>query len=205
MSAITNLTVSTSAIPFEALLEKMEPHFRYFVKQVLKLKADNLDDALQELRAIAFDIYRSLVRRGRQTFYTPIKDFAIKRFKSGRRFAGSNTTDVLSDWTRMLERCDICSLDQFYLNDGDLPFLTDWRQMNVANTVQFKIDYQDWYHRQSPRDQEIITDLMMGETTNEVARKHGLSASSISLKRKNFANSWRIFIDPPEEGMLVPA
>jgi len=205
MTAITNPSISSSVVPFEVLLVKMEPQFLFFARRVLKLKADNLDDALQELRAIAFDIYRSLVRRGKEAFYSPIMKFAIKRYHSGRRFAGTSTTDVLSDCTRMLERCEICSLSEFDLGNGDLPFLTDWRQMNVANTVQFKIDYQDWHQRQAPRDQQIIDDLAMGETTNDVARKCGVSASLISIKRKDFARSWKMFIDPPEEEMAVPA
>ena len=204
MATIINNAAST--VPsFETLLAKMEPHFKFFAKRVLKLKADNLDDALQEMRAIAFDIHRSLVRRGKEAFYTPIMKFAIKRYKSGRRFAGSNTTDVLSDQTRILERCDICSLNEFDLNDGDLPFLTDRRQPNVADAVQFKIDFEDWHYRQSPRNQQIIDDLMMSETTNAVSKKYGVSPATISIKRKDFAKSWKAFIDPPEAGMLVPA
>jgi len=205
MTAITNCTVSTAVVPFEVLLTKMEPQFKFFAKRVLKLKADSFDDALQEMRTIAFDIYRSLVRRGKQVFYSPIARFAIQRYKAGRRFAGSSTTDVLSDETRILGRCESCSLDQFYLNDGDLPFLTDWRQSDVADAVQFKIDFEDWHYHQSPRDQQIIDDLAMGETTNAVSRKHGLSASLISHNRKRYFKSWKNFIDPPEAGMLVPA
>ena len=79
------------------------------------------------------------------------------------------------------------------------------RKVNVADAVQFKMDYQDWYYRQSPRDQQIITDLSMSETTGDVAKKFGVSPASISIKRKDFANSWKTFIDPPEAGMLVPA
>jgi len=79
------------------------------------------------------------------------------------------------------------------------------RKVNVADAVQFKMDYQDWYYRQSPRDQQIITDLSMSETTGDVAKKFGVSPASISIKRKDFANSWKMFIDPPEAGMLVPA
>jgi hypothetical protein len=204
MTTIANST--PSPVPsFEVLLAKMEPHFMFFAKRVLKLKADNLDDALQEMRAIAFDIYRSLVRRGKQIFYTPIMKFAIGRYNSGRRFAGSCTTDVLSDETQILRRCDICSLDQFDLNDGDLPFLTDWRESHVADAVQFKMDFSQWYHLQSARDQQIIDDLAMSETTNAVAKKHGVSPALISIKRRDFAKSWKLFIDPPEAGMLVPA
>jgi len=204
MTTITNNSTPSHVVPFEVLLAKMEPHFLFVAKRVLKLKADNLDDALQEMRAIAFDIYQRLVRRGKQVFYSPIMKFAIKRYKSGRRFIGSNTTDVLSDSTRILERCDICSLDQFD-HDSDLPFLTAGRQSNVADTVQFKIDFEDWYYRHSARDQQIIEDLAMSETTNAVSKKYGVSASLISIKRKDFAKSWKTFIDPPEAGMLVPA
>jgi len=204
MTTITN-SAPSHVVPFEVLLAKMEPHFKFFAKRVLKLKADNLDDALQEMRAIAFDNYRSLVRRGKEVFYTPIKNFAIKRYKSGRRFAGSSTTDILSDWTRILGRCDICSLSQFGVEDNSLHFMVDRRQSNVADTVQFKMDFKDWHYRQSPRDQQIITDLSMSETTGDVAKKYGVSPASISIKRKDFANSWKAFIDPPEEGMLVPA
>jgi len=203
MTTIANTSVP-SVVSFEVLLAKMEPHFRFFAKRVLKLRADNLDDALQEMRAIAFDIYRRLVQQGKEVFYTPIKNFTIRRYKSGRRFVGTSTTDVLSDCTRILERCDICSLNQFDLNDGDLWFLFD-QKSNVADAVQFKMDYQDWYCRQSPRDQQIIDDLMMNETTGYVAKKYKVSPALISQYRKRYAESWKKFIDPPEAGMLVPA
>ena len=199
MTTITNPTASSTVIPFEVLLTKMEPHFKFFAKRVLKLKADNLDDALQEMRAIAFDIYQRLVHRGKQAFYSPIARFAIQRYKAGRRFAGSSTTDVLSDCTRILGRCESCSLDQYDLNNADLPSLIDWRQSDVADSVQFKIDFEDWHYRQSPRDQQIIADLAMSETTGAVAKKHSVTPSLISIKRKDFANSWDAFINPPEK------
>ena len=157
------------------------------------------------MRALAFDIYRSLVRRGKEVFYTPIMKFAIKHYKAGRRIAGTNTTDVLSDCTRILERCDICSLDQFYLHDGDLPFLTDWRQSNVADTVQFKIDFEEWLGQQAERDQQIIGSLSAGHTTGEVARKHGVSDGLISQYRKRYEKSWNDFIADAKEPATKPA
>ena len=205
MTTIANASAPSRVAPFEVLLAKMEPQFNFFAKRVLKLKADNLDDALQEMRSIAFDIYQKLVRKGKQAFYSPIANYAIRHYKSGRRFTGTSTTDVLSDCTRILERCDICSLNQFDLNEGDLPFIVDYKS-NAADSVQFKVDFhEDWYQRQTPRDQQIIDDLAMGETTNAVAKKCGVSASLISLKRKDFAHSWKMFIDPPEAEMAVLA
>jgi hypothetical protein len=205
MTTIANNPTPSHVIPFEDLLAKMEPHFRFFAKRDLRLKADNFDDALQEMRAIAFGIYRSLVRRGKEVFYTPIMKFAIKRYKSGRRFAGSSTKDILADQTRILGRSEVCSLSQFDVkDDNSLHFMVDGKS-NVADTVQFKIDFEDWYSQQSPKHQQIIDDLAMSETTTAVAKKHGVTPAAISIKRKGFANSWKMFIDPPEAGMLVSA
>jgi DNA-binding NarL/FixJ family response regulator len=66
-------------------------------------------------------------------------------------------------------------------------------QPTVLDCVQMKMDYEGWYHLQSPRDQKILWDLAMGETTNEVAKKYGVSAGLISIKRRNFANSWKAY------------
>ena len=86
-----------------------------------------------------------------------------------------------------------------------LLLMTD-RRTSVADAVQFKIDFEDWYDRRSPRDQQIINSLALGETINAVAKKCGVSPAFLYIKRKYFAKSWKRFIDPPEEaGMAVPA
>jgi hypothetical protein len=206
MTAIINSTtpsVQSAPVPFEVLLAKMQPQFEYFVGKVLRLKADNFDDAVQELIAIAFDIYQKSVRKGKQVFYTPIKDFAIKKYKDGRRFLGSSTTDLLAERTRILKRSDVCSLTLFDVREGSLHFMIDkWN--NVSRTVQFKIDFfETWLQQQTERDRAIIIDLAMGETTGDVARKHGVSDGLISQYRKRYKASWNAFINPPEKTDLI--
>jgi len=200
MTTITNsATVSSAVVPFEVLLPKVQPHFEYFARKVLRLKADNFDEVVQDLTAIAFDIYRSLVRRGKEVFYTPIMKFAIKRYRDGRHFMGSSTTDLFAERTRMLKRSDLCSLTLFEVREGSLHFMVD-KNMNVSRTVQFKIDFfESWLQQQTPRDQQIIKDLAMGETTGEVAKKYKVSAGLISQYRKRYATSWDAFINPPEK------
>ena len=206
MTAIINSTtpsVQSAPVPFEVLLAKMQPQFEYFVGKVLRLKADNFDDAVQELIAIAFDIYQKSVRKGKQVFYTPIKDFAIKKYKDGRRFLGSSTTDLLAERTRILKRSDVYSLTLFDAREGSLHFMIDkWN--NVSRTVQFKIDFfETWLQQQTERDRAIIIDLAMGETTGDVARKHGVSDGLISQYRKRYKASWNAFINPPEKTDLI--
>ena len=190
--------IVTSTVPtFEALHEKMVPHFQFFAKRVLKLKGDDFDDVLQELSAIAYEMYLSLVKRGKEIFFTPIMKFAIKRYREGRRFIGSNSTDALSDKTRVMGRSTI--------KNGDTLHLMLDQKDDVARAVQFKLDFIDWYHRQGTRDQQIIFDLAMSETTNAVAKKFGVTAGAVSQYRKRYEKSWSAFIDPPENDSAVIA
>ena len=183
--------VTVTSVPsFETLHAKMQPHFRYFTRRILRLRGDDFDDAMQELTLLAYELYHSAVRLGRKVFYTPIMKYAIGRFKEGRRFNGSNSVDVLSERTRQLGRVDVCM-------EKSLPFLLG--KYDVARTVDFKLDFSDWYHRQSTRDQQIIHDLAMSETTNAVAKKFGVTAGAISIKRRTFEKSWHNFINPPPD------
>ena len=66
--------------------------------------------------------------------------------------------------------------------------------VNVVNTVQFSVDYESWFSKQIPRDQQIITDLSYGYTTGEAAKKYGVSDGLISQYRKRYHNDWNDFM-----------
>ena len=74
------------------------------------------------------------------------------------------------------------------------------RKMNVAQSVGFKIDFDDWYHMQSAKDKSIIRDLAMGEIPSDIARKHGQSPASITYRRRYYANSWKDYTADRFEG-----
>ena len=195
MTTSTNTTAAP--VSFEILLDRMLPRFQYFAQRVLKLKADNYDDAIQEMTAIAFDLYRSLVRRGKPAYYSPIMRFAVKYYRIGRRCMGANTVDVLSERTQILERCTVSPLSTF-VNPDESEFMQDRRQPDIAEEVHWKVDYETWLSNQMPRDQDVIRDLAMGLSQSEVARKYKLSLSSIRLYRKRYADSWDNFIADKE-------
>jgi hypothetical protein len=170
----------------------MTPHFQFFAKRVLRLKGDNFDDALQELTTLAYDLYLSLVQRGKQAFYTPIMRYAMMRYQEGRRFIGSNSVDAMSEQTKIKGRSKIDKEDALY-------FIAD-KKTNVAKSIHFKIDFDDWYHMQSPKDKDIIHDLAMGETPSDIARKHGQSPASITYRRQYYAKNWKDYIGGKWEG-----
>ena len=72
--------------------------------------------------------------------------------------------------------------------------MEDQRQLDPAEAVQWKLDYETWFANQTPRDQAIVSDLSYGETTGDVARKYRVSAGLISQYRKRYAKSWNAYI-----------
>ena len=101
---MTTIANSTAPVSFDALLDKMMPHFQYFARWHVRRKnrRGDYDDVMQDLVGFALEMYTSLVQRGKEVFYSPIMQFAIKRYQEGRRFIGSNTRDILSHQTQIL-------------------------------------------------------------------------------------------------------
>jgi hypothetical protein len=172
----------------------------------MRLKGDNLDDALADMTAIAFSIYASLIRRGKSAYFTPIMKFACKRYKSGRHFTGESTKDLLAERTKILGRSDVRHFSQFGDDVNSFPFMVD-PKANVADSVQLKIDFFDtWYRLQRPKDQTIIRLLAMGEKPSHVARKIGVSPAYITHCRRRYGKSWDTFIaDKRETGNEMAA
>jgi hypothetical protein len=204
-------TIANNSAPasFDVLLDRMMPHFKFFAQRVRRPKGIDIEDIIQDLSGMALLSYNSLVRRGKEVFFSPILNYAIKHYRQGRRFTGSNSTDVHSEETQRLGRSKLHQLSEYddeQVNKGlDTREFMEDRRVNVADTVQFVIDYEDWLSNQSARDQQIIKDLSYGYTTGDVAKKYAVSDGLISQYRKRYGNSWKTFIDPAEEGMAVPA
>ena len=167
------------------------------------------DDAVSEVIAWAFVNIKQLAEAGRldEAFATPIATFAIGRYRAGRRVgAGQNSTDVTSPHCQLLGRSRV-------LNAGLADHIADSFESEatavdarypVHRTAQLRIDFfQTWLKQQSHRDQQIIRDLAMGETTNDVAKKYGFSAGRISQLRRSYAESWYAFINPVKETDLI--
>ena len=187
----------STPVSFDSLLAKMLPYFRHYARRYSRNKRIDRQDVIQDLIGLALQIYNSAVRRGKEVYYTPLMQYAIKRYKSGRRCRGYNSTDILSEHAQMLGRSEVHSF-----HDGEREdrhhFMED-RRVSVADAVQFKIDYEDWYEQQSERDKRIITDLSRGERTGDVAKKYGVSDGLISQYRKRYRNSWDNFIGDTHE------
>lgn len=167
--------------------------------------ADRKDEAVQSVFVAAFQNIKHLAEQGRldEAFATPIAVFAIKGHRCGR-IGGvpQNSTDAFGERCRWLGRSTI-------KNYGLATEITDSFESEatasdarypVHKTVQLKMDFfENWYRQQTPKDQEAMKMLAVGETTGDVAKHFGVSPGAVSQWRRRFADSWYAFINPTEE------
>ena len=63
----------------------------------------------------------------------------------------------------------------------------------VDEQAAFRIDFPAWLASLGDRKRRITEDLMLGERTMDVARRHGLSEARISQLRRELSDSWTVF------------
>ena len=165
---------------------------------------DCKEDAVQSVLVTAFINIKQLVAKGRlhDAYASPIARFAIASYRCGR-IGGlpDNSQDVMNDRCRHIGRSKIehAGLALDITDSYELETTATDSRYPVDKTVQLRIDYAAWCRSQSPIDRKIIKDLAKGETTNNVAKKYGVSASTVSTWRRWYADSWNEFIGPQEE------
>ncbi len=167
------------------------------------------EESVQSVIVGAFIGLKLMAENGKldEACATPLAKFAVARHCIGRPGGlPQNATDVTSARCQYLGRARVRNFgfgerisDTFV---GDMT-VADARYP-VHKTVALRMDFfEGWYRQQSSRDQQIICDLAIGESTGDVAKKFNLSAPMISCLRKKYAKSWYAYINPPEETDLI--
>ena len=166
---------------------------------------DRKADAVQSVLIAAFINIKQLAAEGRleEAYATPIARFGIYSYRTGRP-AGvkSDAVDVFGERCQYLGRSRIkhCGLASEVTDSFESEATATDARYPVHKTVQIRIDFfQTWYRNQSPKDQEIIYDLAMGETTTDLAKKHKVTLGAVSQWRRKYAKSWNDFINPQDE------
>lgn len=175
---------------FEELLPKMQFKFRRTAR-----KASNHDreEVYQELVALALKGYTLLIEKEKyqSIFASPIANYAIRHYWSGRRITGQNSTDIFAARTKVLGRAETMN---YVLGDENV---NRWTEIvlsddtDVSRDVAFKIDYENWFATLPLRDQRMLEAMVAGDTTNEIAGKFNLSPATISQKRRRFVELWK--------------
>jgi len=87
-------------------------------------------------------------------------------------------------------------LDQSTLSANPIAeALTDNTRSPVPDQVAFRADFPCWRRSHSQRYRRIIDDMLVGERTLDLARKHGMSPARVSQLRREFHRDWKRFTD----------
>jgi hypothetical protein len=181
---------------FLALLPRIQLHARVYFRHIRR--PEQKADLIAEVVALAWKWYVSLIERGKDPsrFPSALATFAARAVRSGRRLVGmEKPRDVLSPRSQHLHDFGVAKLPDFSTL-GSNPLeeaLQDNTVSPVPDQVAFRLDFPAWRRTRCQRDRRIVDDLMRGERTLDVARKHGISPARVSQKRRDFHEDWRRF------------
>jgi hypothetical protein len=206
---------------FLALLPRIELHGRIFFRY-LRCHQEKAD-AIAEMVALAWKWYVRLAQRGKDAadFVVAFCRFAGIAVRSGRKVTGQEKAkDVLSSQAQQrhgfrverLHHSTCASHKDLYskphgqeLHNALEERLRDNTMSPVPEQVAFRIDWPAWLMSRTDRDRRIICDLIAGERTLDVSRKHGISPARISQLRREYHDDWLRFNGEPSAEVAYAA
>jgi hypothetical protein len=181
---------------FLALLPAIERHGRFYFRNLRC--PHHKEEMLQEMQALAWRWFLRLIRRGKDPadFPSALASFAARAVHNGRRLCGhEKPRDVLSGSAQRRHGFRVDTLPGVttpMTNPYD-DALHDNTRTPPPDQAAFRCDFPAWRRTHSQRDRRIIDDLMAGDRTLDVARKHGITPARISQLRRALHADWSRF------------
>lgn len=162
---------------------------------------DTRDDCVAEVLAMCWAWWLRLRQRNRdpQQFVSVLAGFAAKAVKSGRRLCGQERAkEALSPHTRRRHGFSARSLPTTFGSsqrraDELDECLRDNTQTPVPDQAAFRLDFRRWLARHRGRARRLVEAMLLGETTQALARRFALSPARISQLRREFLDGWNAF------------
>jgi DNA-directed RNA polymerase specialized sigma24 family protein len=190
---------------FLALLPRIELHARIYFGHVKC--PQRKEDCVQEAVAIAWKWFVRLAERGKDAtaFVSALATLAARAVRSGRRVCGQERAkDVLSPLAQRRHGFVVEKLPDYSTLSGTPAeeALRDNTRSEVPAQVAFRLDFPAWRTTLTDRDRRMADDLMVGERTQDVARRFGISPARVSQKRREFQDAWAAFCcELPGDGL----
>jgi hypothetical protein len=167
-------------------------------------------EAVAETVALAWRWFVRMAATGKDATQFPaaLATFAVRAVQSGRRLCGQEKSkDVLSPRAQKRHGFQVEPLpastrsprerrnspggqkeqDVFEVR------LADNTRTPPAEQAAFRLDFKSWLATRTDRDRRIIEDMAVGERTQDLARKHGISQGRVSQMRREFHADWTSF------------
>jgi hypothetical protein len=193
---------------FLVILPRVELHGRIYFRF---LSLHQKTDAIQEMRALAWQWYLRLHERGKDPsdFMKAFTTLLARAVNSGRRLVGAaKAKDAMNPATQRRHGFQVealptsfrTSYDQLYavpngqeLHDTFEERLRENTTTPVPDQVQFRIDWPAWLATLTGRERRMIRVMAKNESTKNLAHQFDLSPARISQKRREFHDEWQRF------------
>jgi hypothetical protein len=194
---------------FLELLPRIQTHGRIVFRHIRCVHRQA--DAIQEMQALAWKWLLRLAQRGKDVreFPAAFVTLLARAVHSGRRLVGmARAKDVMNRMTQRrhgfkvepLPSSPRTSHESLYgdphgqrTQDALEELLHDNTQTPIPDQVAFRQDFPAWRLTRSERDRRLVDDLMVGERTQDVAARYGLTQGRISQLRRDFLEDWSRF------------
>ena len=179
---------------FLAMLPSIRDQANYAFR---KMRPEAKEDAVGEVVCAACAAFARLVAQGKAHVACPsaLTRFAVRQYRAGRRLGCKlNVKDVSSSHCQLQKSITLNRLDRQDRETGEWEeILLEDRHAGPAATAAARIDVHEWFRRMRPRDRRIAQALAVGERTQDVSKRFGISQGRVSQKRLEFRQNWDEF------------
>jgi hypothetical protein len=200
-------TLITAQQEFLTHLPAVENAAHWMFRHRLRLRRQDLEEALAETRAAAWSAWLGLLSRGKDPVQVGVHGIAgnaVRYVRNGRRVAnrnggGRSAMDVHNRKARAAGGYQIRSLDGDGQPEGETAGgWRDWiagdHRCTPADQAVFRLDFAAWLAHLPERRRRTAELLSQGHATGEVAQALGISAAAVSQARAWLEASWRRFL-----------
>jgi len=179
---------------FLAMLPWIETLARRAARRLpLRLRAEFMADVV----AKAWVAFARLIEdgKGAAAFATPLARFAIAHVRAGRHVGSQqNSADVLSPRAQRLRGLCVVQIQETDGRHGRWhdAIVEDYRTP-PDEAAAFRIDFPAFLSLLPGRDRQIGEELALGHTTQDVARRFGVSPGRVSQLRRELQRAWDAF------------
>ena len=187
---------------FLALLPRIELHGS-IVFRFLRCP-HRREDALQEMRGLAWKWYVAAVARGKDParFVATLATYAARHVRSGRRLCGPEKgKDALSPLAQTRHDFVVEKLPDYSTLSAN-PFaeaLRDNTRTPPPDQAAFRVDFPAWLATLTGRERRLIRAMARNERTLDLSKRFEVAPARISQLRRELHDDWRRYCGEHDE------
>lgn len=161
---------------------------------------EDTEELVQDASAMAARMLTNAEANQKQVTPGNIAYYTLQHIKSGRRFVGHSSVDVLGSATRLNNKVMVQSFEEaLELHDSDPDSFTLHHAFadsseDPATTAARKMDWEAFIATQDECDRAILKCAAEGNALCQIGNRFGLSASTVQSRKKQLAVAVREFM-----------